>query len=95
MVKSYQRFEQASVFGVICSNSNSVWIPTSATRQKGHHHNNNPGQIITSCLENINIWDIKTGELVCTLSDGIPPGSIDAKGSKPAEVTYLKFHSET
>ncbi|CAL9738297.1 U3 small nucleolar RNA-associated protein 12 [Monosporozyma servazzii] len=94
MVQSYQRFEQASVFGVISSNSNSVWIPAPSTRKRGNSHNN-PGQIITSCLENVNIWDIKTGELVATLSDGMPPGSIDAKGSKPAEVTFMKFYSDT
>ncbi|CCF59635.1 hypothetical protein KAFR_0H02260 [Kazachstania africana CBS 2517] len=86
MVKSYQRFEQTSVFGVISSNSNSVWIP----------NGNGPGNIITSALENINIWDIKTGELVNQLTDGLPPpGSIDSKLSKPASVTYFKYHEDT
>ncbi|AET39320.1 snoRNA-binding rRNA-processing protein DIP2 Ecym_4255 [Eremothecium cymbalariae DBVPG len=88
MVNSYQRFEQRSFFGVIASNSNCVWIPTEGSRTS-------PGQIITSSLENINCWDIKTGNLLKTLSDSIPPGSIDAKYEKPAEVAYLEYHHET
>lgn len=91
MVKSYQRFEQRTAFGVISGNSNCIWLPPADSKKKL----NNPGQIITSSLENINIWDIKTGEQVCLLTDGMPLGSIDAKSSKPAEVTYLNYHEET
>lgn len=91
MVKSYQRFEQASVYGVISSNSNCVWIPPEDNNSK----KNNPGQVITSALENVNIWDIKTGELTSFLTDGLPAGAIDAKSSKPAEVTYLVHSPET
>lgn len=87
MVKSYQRFEQNSVFGVIASNTNSVWIaPENKTSS---------GQILTGALENVNHWDIKTGELLGTLSDGLPPGAADAKSTKPAESTYMKYHSDT
>lgn len=90
MVKSYQRFEQESVFGIIGSNSNSVWIPPTSTKRS-----TNPGKLITSALENVNIWDIKTGELDNFLTDGLPPGAVDSKSSKPAEVTYLRHHKET
>lgn len=89
MVKSYQRFEQAEVFGVISSDSNCVFVPPES--KKGH----SVGQVITSALENVNIWDLKTAELVVSLSDGLPPGSIDAKTTKPAEVTCLVHHPET
>lgn len=87
MVKSYQRYEQKSVFGVISSGSNIVWLPPS---QK-----TSAGQVITSGLEEILVWDIKTGELVKKLTDGLPPGAADGKLSKPSEITYLKYHPET
>lgn len=89
MVKSYQRFEQAESFGVISSNSNCVFIPPES--KKGH----GVGQVITNSLENVNLWDLKTADLVTCLSDGLPPGSVDAKTTRPAEVTYLEHHPET
>lgn len=91
MVKSYQRFEQAAAFGVIASNANCVWIPASS----GNSNGSGPGQLITSALEDVNIWDIKTGDLVSKLSDGLPPGASDARGAKPAECTYLEAHKDT
>lgn len=91
MVKSYQRFEQANVFGVISSNSNSVWIEPEASKRK----TGNLGQVIVGGLENILVWDIKTGEQIAQLTDGLPPGASDAKLSKPAETTFLKYHPET
>lgn len=87
MVKSYQRFEQASVLGVISSNSNCIWIPAE-TR-------NASGQVLTGALENVNCWSMKSGDLLSTLSDGLPPGAVDAKSSKPAETTFLQYHPET
>lgn len=90
MVKSYQRFEQEAVFGVIDSNANCVWLPPTSTERS-----TNPGKVITSALENVNIWNIKTGELDSFLTDGTPLGSIDSKSTKPAEATYLKYHKET
>lgn len=87
MVKSYQRFEQSASFGVISSNSNCVYIPPA--NRKGL------GQVLTGGLEKVNLWDLKTGDLVSCLSDGLPPGSIDAKSTKPAETTYLEYHAET
>ncbi|CCK71302.1 snoRNA-binding rRNA-processing protein DIP2 KNAG_0G02450 [Huiozyma naganishii CBS 8797] len=91
MVKSYQRFEQSAVFGVISSEANNVWLPPLKGRSSG-----SPGQIITSALENVNIWDIKTGELIAQLQDGITPGSADSKvNTKPAEVTFLQYHPDS
>lgn len=89
MVKSYQRFEQASAFGIIASDANCVWIPPA------NRKSNSAGQVVTGALENINMWDIKTAEKVATLSDGLPPGSGDAKSTKPAETTYFEYHSDT
>lgn len=89
MVASYQRFEQDKVFGVISSNANCVWVPPENKKS------NNYGHLITSALENINIWDIKTAELVKFLSDGLPLGSIDVKSTTPSETTYLKYHPDT
>lgn len=89
MVKSYQRFEQSSVFGVVSSGTNCIWLPTENKKSNG------PGQIITGALENVNIWDIKTGELDSDLSDGLPPGAIDARTTKPAETTYMQYYNDT
>ncbi|SCU86360.1 LANO_0C07734g1_1 [Lachancea nothofagi CBS 11611] len=87
MVKSYQRFEQDSVLGVISSNSNCLWVPS--------QNRNASGQVLTGALENVNCWSIKSGELVGTLSDGFPPGAVDAQSSKPAESAYLQYHPDT
>lgn len=87
MVKSYQRYEQKSCFGVISSRSNVIWLPP--TTKTG------AGQAITAGLEEILIWDIKTGELVKRLRDGLAPGASDAKLSKPSEVTALAYHPDT
>ncbi|AGO13679.1 AaceriAGL196Cp [[Ashbya] aceris (nom. inval.)] len=87
MVKSYQRFEQADVFGVVTANSNCVWLPSQVK--------NSPGQVITGALEEVKCWEIKTGELLKTMRDGLPPGAIDIKAEKPAEATYLQYHEET
>lgn len=87
MVKSYQRFEQAKCFGVIASRANIIWLPSKSKASAG--------QIITAGLEEILIWDIKTGELVKRLRDGLPPGASDAKLTKPAEITSLVYHDET
>ncbi|SCV00086.1 LAME_0G07426g1_1 [Lachancea meyersii CBS 8951] len=87
MVKSYQRFEQESVLGVISSNTNCLWVP-SETR-------NGSGQVLTGALENVNCWSMKSGELIGTLSDGFPPGAVDAKTTRPAESSFLQYHTET
>ncbi|KAH3681378.1 hypothetical protein WICPIJ_007647 [Wickerhamomyces pijperi] len=87
MVKSYQRYEQAHSFGVITSRSNVIHIPS--------HSKSNSGQVLTAGLEEILLWDIKTGELVKKLSDGLPIGSSDAKLGKPSVVTRMTYHNET
>lgn len=87
MVKSYQRYEQKSCFGVISSKSNIIWIPPS--------NKTSAGQAITAGLEEILIWDIKTGELVKKLTDGLPIGSSDSKLTKPSEVTFVELHQDT
>ncbi|KAH3675474.1 hypothetical protein WICMUC_002763 [Wickerhamomyces mucosus] len=87
MVKSYQRYEQSHSFGVISSRSNIIWLPPT--------NKTSSGQVITSGLEEILVWDIKTGELIKKLRDGLPPGSSDAKLAKPSEVTAIEFHNDT
>lgn len=87
MVKSYQRYEQQRAFGVISSKSNIIWIPPS--------NKTGAGQAITSGLEEILIWDIKTGELVKKLRDGLPPGASDSKLTKPSEITFVELHQDT
>lgn len=90
MVKSYQRYEQDSCFGVIASNSNSVWLPPVDSSSKSS------GRALSAGLEEILVWDIKTGELVQRLSDGIPPGAADVNSSTPpAQVTFLIHHAES
>ncbi|ODV83361.1 hypothetical protein CANARDRAFT_203372 [[Candida] arabinofermentans NRRL YB-2248] len=86
MVKSYQRYEQAYCMGVIASHSNSIYLPTS-----GSHSKKSAGQVITAGLEEILIWDIKTGELVKRLRDGVNPGALDSSSqAAPAQVVRLE-----
>lgn len=87
MVKSYQRFEQAKCFGVVSSKSNIVWLPPD--------NKFSAGKIITAGLEEVLIWDIKTGELLKRLRDGLPPGASDAKLTKPSEITAMAYHNDT
>lgn len=87
MVKSYQRYEQAHCFGVISSRSNALWLPPSTKT--------GAGQAITAGLEEILIWDVKTGELVKRMRDGLPPGASDSKLAKPSEVTAMVYNETT
>ena len=88
MVKSYQRYEQERCFGVISSQSNIIWLPSSTSTSSG--------TAITSGLEEILIWDIKTGEIVSRLSDGVTPGASNALTSQaPPSISYLCHHQET
>ena len=54
MVKAYLRYDLASTFGVVASNSNVVYDHTGKL-------------IITASLENICVWNVKQGTLVCTM----------------------------
>ena len=57
MVKAYLRYELASSFGVVASNSNVV-------------HDHSGKLIVAASLENIAIWNVKQGTLVCAVDRG-------------------------
>lgn len=88
MVKSYDRYDQEKCFGVITSQSNILWLPPSPTQSS-----TSAGRAITSALEEILIWDIKTGEIMSRLRDGLTPGASNASTSiPPSPVSYLAYH---
>lgn len=62
MVRSYNRYELDSVFGVIVSaQSNSIYAPD--TTSKGS------GRAVVPALEQVQIWDVKKGERLLRWSD--------------------------
>ncbi|OWB83102.1 hypothetical protein B5S33_g1731 [[Candida] boidinii] len=84
MVKSYQRYEQADAFGVIASHSNSIYLPPKDSKSSG--------RAITAGLEEILIWDIKTGELISKLKDGVNPGAlVSSSQTAPQQVVSLEY----
>lgn len=88
MVKSYDRFEQEAVFGVIATQCNILWLPPAPSQS-----NKLCGRAVTGGLEQILVWDIKTGELLATLSDDLTPGASNAKtSSPPSPVVHLAYH---
>lgn len=88
MVKSYDRYEQDQVFGVITSQSNIVWLPPSDGQSK-----KSAGRALTSGIEEILVWDIKTGEILQKLQDGLVPGASNASTSvAPSAVSYLTYN---
>lgn len=91
MVKSYDRYEQESCFGVIGGQSNIVWLPPAPTQSS-----KSLGRAALGGLEEILIWDIKTGELMTRLNDGLTPGASNAKTSlAPSPVVILEYHDQT
>lgn len=91
MVKSYDRYEQESSFGVIGGQSNVIWLPPAPTQSS-----KSLGRAALGGLEDILIWDIKTGELMTRLNDELTPGASNAKTSlAPATVIMLAYHEET
>lgn len=89
MVKSYDRYEQDASFGVIASNSNIVWLPP-------RQNTKSSGRALTGALEEILVWDIKTGEIVARLKDGLTPGAHSAPTSQaPATVTVVAYHPDS
>lgn len=91
MVKSYDRYEQESCFGVISTQSNVVWLPPAPTQSS-----KSLGRAALGGLEHVLIWDIKTGELLTRLTDGLTPGASNAKTSlAPSPVVILEYHSTT
>lgn len=91
MVKSYDRYEQEQCFGVIASQSNIVWLPPSASQS-----NKFIGRALSSGLEEILEWDIKTGEILNRYRDILTPGASNAPtSSPPSPVSYLTHHEAT
>lgn len=91
MVKSYDRYEQESCFGVISGQSNIVWLPPAPTQSS-----KSLGRAALGGLEEILIWDIKTGELMTRLNEGLTPGASNAKTSlAPSPVVILEYHEPT
>lgn len=91
MVKSYDRYEQDACFGVIGGTSNILWLPPAPTQS-----NKSVGRAVLGGLEEILIWDIKTGELLTRLKDGLTPGASNAPtSSPPATVVAIAFHEPT
>ncbi|GMG39404.1 unnamed protein product [Ambrosiozyma monospora] len=89
MVKSYQRYEQLDVFGVIASNSNSIFVPSTSSSSSSSS-SSKAGQLITAGLEEILIWDIKTGTLIKKLKEGSNPGALDSNTqASPSQVVQL------
>eukprot|EP01025_Chloroclados_australasicus_P031883 TRINITY_DN3228_c0_g2_i2.p1 TRINITY_DN3228_c0_g2~~TRINITY_DN3228_c0_g2_i2.p1 ORF type:complete len:124 (+),score=15.27 TRINITY_DN3228_c0_g2_i2:39-374(+) len=72
MVKAYLRYEHSQSFGVICGNNNNSLIFDQTGKK-----------VITAALENIIIWNIKTGQ-----KDGQMQANLESIAS-PAEVTVL------
>jgi U3 small nucleolar RNA-associated protein 12 len=58
MVKTYSRYEALSTFGVICSNTNVVWLPPTSVSSTS------AGLAVVGGLEEVLIWDIKASTLV-------------------------------
>jgi len=57
MVKAYLRYEFASAFGVVASNANILYDGS------GKH-------VISSALENVAVWSVKSGAQVRRLPSG-------------------------
>lgn len=90
MVKSYDRYEQAKSFGVVAL-SNVVWLPPSDGQSS-----KSIGRAISSGIEEILVWDIKTGEIVNRLRDGLTPGASNASTSQaPSPITLLEHYEAT
>ncbi|KAI5963651.1 DIP2 [Candida pseudojiufengensis] len=91
MVKSYNRYDQEKCFGVITSHSNIVWLPPTDSQSS-----TSVGRALTSGLEEILIWDIKTGELLQRFNDSISPGASNSSTIiPPSPVSYLTYYKET
>lgn len=91
MVKSYDRYEQGSCFGVIGGQSDVLWLPPAQDQLS-----KSLGRAALGGLEEILIWDIKTGDLLTRLRDGLTPGASNAPTSlPPSSVVALAFHEPT
>ncbi|OBA22540.1 Utp12-domain-containing protein [Metschnikowia bicuspidata var. bicuspidata NRRL YB-4993] len=89
MVKLYDRYEQQAVFGVIASQCNVIWLPPSATQL-----DTSAGRAVSGALEQLVVWDTKTGEIVHKLADGLTPGALNANTSRaPAAIVVVAAHA--
>ena len=89
MVSSYDRYEQSKSFGVIASQANIVWIPSG-----DKDSSKSSGKVISAGIEETLIWDVKTGELLRRLTDGLVVGASNAPTMKPpSPVTRIAFHT--
>lgn len=81
MVKSYPRYIQDTVFGVISSKSNIIFNEKDKT-------------IFTSTLDSIVEWNYKTQTKVSTITDTATPGSLNSSSLlPPPEITRLAYSS--
>lgn len=91
MVKSYDRYQQEKRFGVITSQANIVWLPPGESQTK-----KSVGRALTSAVEDLLVWDIKTGEILQVLSDSVVPGSYEASTSvAPSAVSYISYNESS
>lgn len=81
MVKSYSRYIQDSVFGVISTRSNLVYNTKSNT-------------VYSSALDSVIEWNYKTQTKVSIISDTVTPGSLNSSSLlPPPEITRLAYSS--
>lgn len=91
MVKSYERYEQEACFGVVAGQSNTLWLPPTAAQSA-----KSIGRAVLGGLEEILVWDIKTGDLMTRLKEGLTPGASNAPtSSAPSAVKVLAYHRDT
>ncbi|KAJ9625507.1 beta transducin [Taxawa tesnikishii (nom. ined.)] len=68
MVKSYRKYEQSSIFGLVNSaNSNVVWTPDAFSRATSR--NTGAGRAYVGANEEVLCWDVKKAELLSTWHD--------------------------
>lgn len=81
MVKSYPRYIQDSVFGVISTKSNLIY-------------NEKSNSVYSSALDSILEWNFKTQTRISTINDTATPGSLNSSSLlPPPEITRLAFSS--
>lgn len=79
MVKSYQRYVQDAVFGVIASDSNVLFDDASQS-------------LFTGALDSIKQWNVKTQSLLATFNDTPQPGAYSSSTSTPPPVVTRLAH---
>lgn len=81
MVKSYPRYIQDTVFGVISSKSNIIY-------------NRKANSVYASALDSIIEWNYKTQTQISTITDRVTPGALNSSSLlPPAEITRLAYSS--